>query len=92
MRPKVRQSKQSRRDRHVLDDNQKADAKVSAAIKRRIEEGHKGESDREEEIGTEEEHVDVQVKTLVEKHHLEKSEALQQVVETIEKGNRGAVD
>ncbi len=88
MRPKIRQSRQSRTDRHVLDDDQKADAKASAAIKRRIDEGHKGESDRKEEIGTEEEHVEEQVNTLVENHHLEKSYALQKVVETIEKGNR----
>ena len=88
MRPQIRKSKQSRKDRHVLDDNQKADAKVTAAIKRRIKEGHKGESDRASETGSEEENFKDQVKTLVENHHLEQDDALRRVMETLEQGNR----
>ena len=88
MRSRVRQSKQSRKDRHVLDDDQKADAKATAAIKRRIEEGHEGESDLANKTGTEEEHVEEQVKILVEKYRLEQNDALHRVLETIEQGNR----
>ena len=88
MRSHIEQSKQSRKDRHVLDDDQKADAKATAAIKRRIVEGHKGESDRASETGSEEENFKEQVKTLVEKHHLEQDDALRRVMETLEKGNR----
>ena len=66
MRPRVRQTRQRRGSRHVLDEDQKADAKATAAIKRRIEEGHEGESDRAGESGTEEEHKEVQVESLVE--------------------------
>ena len=88
MRPRVKKSRQSRNDRHELNDNQKADAKVTAAIKRRIVEGHPGESDQTDETGSKEEHVIEQVKTLVEKHNFEQSDALRRVIETMEKGHR----
>ena len=88
MRTRVRQSKQKRGPRHTLDEDQKADAKATAAIKRRIQEGHKGESDIAEETGTEQEHTEEQVKSLVEKHHFDERDALQRVAETIEAGSR----
>ena len=88
MRQRVRQARQRRDRRHNLDEDQKADAKATAAIKRRVEEGHQGESDRAGESGTEEEHKEAQVESLVEKHRLDQSDALQRVAETIEAGNR----
>ena len=39
MRQRVRQARQRRGPRHILDEEQKADAKATAAIKRRVEEG-----------------------------------------------------
>ena len=88
MRQRVRQARQRRDRRHNLDEDQKADSKATAVIKRRVEEGHQGESDRVGESGTEEEHKEAQVESLVEKHRLDQSDALQRVAETIEAGNR----
>ena len=88
MRDRVKKAKQSRGRRHNLDENQKADAMATAAIKRRMEEGHQGESDRAGETGTEEEQKAVQVKSLVDKHRHDESDALQRVAETIEAGSR----
>ena len=88
LRNRASQSNQSRTGRHQLDEDQKADAKTTAAIKRRIEEGHRGESDVAGETGTEDEHIQEQVRVLVEKHLLDRDQALQRVIETIEKGNR----
>jgi hypothetical protein len=87
MRPRIREARRLRPG-HVLDEDQKADAKATAAIKRRVEEGHQGESDVAEGSGTEEEHAEVQVKSLVEKHHLPEADALRRVAETIEAGNK----
>ena len=56
MRSRVRQARQRRGQRHVLDEDQKADAKATAAIKRRMQDGHEGESDKAGESGSEEEH------------------------------------
>ena len=88
MRPRVKEKIQLRGQRHVPNEDQKADAMATAAIKRRIVEGHQGESDRAGELGTEEEHKEAQVELLVEKHRLDQSDALQRVAETIEAGNR----
>ena len=88
LRNRASQWNQSRTGRHQLDEDQKADAKTTAAIKRRIEEGHRGESDVAGETGTEDEHIQEQVRVLVEKHLLDRDQALQRVIETIEKGNR----
>ena len=88
MRPRVQQARQPRGPRHKLDEDQKADAKASAAVKRRMQEGHQGESDRVGESGTEEEHKEAQVESLVEKHRLDQSDAFQRVAETIEAGSR----
>ena len=88
MRPRVRVARKRRDGHRDIDEDQKADAKATAAIKRRVEEGHQGESDRAGESGTEEEHKEAQVEFLVEKHRLDQSDALQRVAETIEAGNR----
>ena len=88
MRPRVREARQKRGPRHTLDEDQKADAKATAAIKRRIEEGHKGESDLAEETSTEDARTEAQVKSLVEKHRFDEDDALQRVTETIEAQSR----
>ena len=92
MRERVRQARQRRGRRHNLDEDQKADAKATAAIRRRMEDGHQGESDRAGESGTEEEHRETQVESLVENHRLDQIDALQRVAETIESGNRVRLD
>ena len=87
MRPRVKQRRMLRAG-HVIDEDQKADAKVTAAVKRRLEEGHEGESDRAGESGTKKEHKEAQVKSLVGKHHLDQNDALRQIDETIKAGSR----
>ena len=88
MRPRVREARQRRSLRHVLDEDQKADAKTTAAIRRRIQEGHTGESDRAGESGTDEEHRETQAESLVQKHHLDREDALRRIDETIKAGSR----
>ena len=88
MRSRVRLTKQPRNSRHILDEDQKADAKATNAIKRRIEEGYEGESDRAGEIGTEEEHKEIQVESLTDRHHLDHKDALQKIDETIQTQSR----
>lgn len=88
MRPRVKEARQRRGKRHTLDEDQKADAKATAAIKRRLGEGHKGASDVAKESGCEQEHTEEQVNSLVDKHHFAKDDALRRVAETIESGNR----
>lgn len=87
MRPRIKEARRRRPGRE-LDEDQKADAKATAAIKRRLEEGHRGESDVAEESGTEEQRAQTQVQSLVEKHHFSESDALKRVAETIETGNK----
>ena len=87
MRPRVREARRSRGAGHVQSEDQKADAKVTAAVKHRIEEGHKGKSDRAGELATEEEQRDKQVESLVVKHHIDQQDALRQIDETIKAGN-----
>ena len=88
MRPRVRQARQRRGRRHELDEDQKADAKATAAIRRRMQEGYEGESERVAESGTEAEHREAQVESLVGKHHLDQADALQRIDETIRARSR----
>ena len=88
MRARVRAARQRRGKRHELDEDQKADAKATAAIKRRMSEGHEGESERAGQAGTETEHKEAQVESLVDKHHLEETDALRRVDETIKAESR----
>ena len=88
LRSRSRKAKQRRGPRHVRDEEQKADAKVTAAIKRRTMEGHTGESDKAGESGSEEEHREAQVESLTQKHHFDRTDALLQIDETIRAGNR----
>ena len=81
-------SMQGRQSRHHQDEEQKADAKTSAAIRRRVKEGHQGESDRAGEKGTTEDQIQAQAQSLVEKHHFDREQALQKAMETVDKGNR----
>ena len=88
MRQRVRQAAQRRGPRHVLDEDQKADVKATSAIRRRIDEGYEGESDRAGESGTEEQRREAQVESLVEKHHLDRTDALQRIDDTIRTNSR----
>lgn len=88
MRSRVHEARQRRGRRHDLDEDQKADAKATSAIRRRMQEGYKGESERAGESGTEEDHREAHVKSLVHRHHLDRVDALQRIDETIKAGNR----
>ena len=88
MRSRVSAARRPRGPRHVLDEDQKADAKTTAAIRRRIQEGHTGESDRAGESGTDEEHRETQADSLVQKHHLDRGDALRRIDETVRGGSR----
>ena len=86
LRGRIKQSKQ-RRKRHDLDEDQKADAKASEAIRRRIEEGKTGESDSAKDQGNESDHSAAQVASLVERHHFTEEDAFERVRETFEANN-----
>ena len=88
MGSRVEQARRRRGKRHVFDDDQKADAKATAAIKRRMDDGHAGESDQAGESGSEEEHREAQVESLTRIHHFDPTDALKQIDETIRAGNR----
>ncbi len=87
MRPRVREARQSRGARHVQSEDQKADAKVTAAVKHRIQEGYKGKSDLAGESATEKEQREKQVESLVVKHRIDEQDALEKIDETIKAGN-----
>ena len=87
MKDRNKASKKSR-PRHQEDEEAKADAKATAAIKRRIEEGIKSPSDIAEETGTKEDHIKAQVAALIEKYHLDAKDALRRVTETYEANHR----
>ena len=88
LRHRCRQAKQPRGKRHVLDEDQKADAKATAAITRRMQEGHEGESDKAGESGSVEEQREAQVESLTGKHRFDQTDALQKIDETIRAGSR----
>ena len=88
MRPRVQEARRSRGKRHVLDEDRKADAKATAAIERRMEEGHAGESDKAGKSGSEKEHREVQIESLTRRHHLDPTDALRRIDETIRSRNR----
>lgn len=88
MRPRVREARKPRGPRHMADEDQKADQKATSAIKRRAEEGHEGESDRAGSQATKEEQKETQLKSLTEKHHLDRDDALHRIDETIKADSR----
>ena len=53
-----------------------------------MQDGHEGESDKAGESGSDEEHRDTQIESLTEKHHFDRTEALQRIDETIRAGSR----
>ena len=87
LRPRSRQANQPRGRRHVLDEDRRADARATAAIKRRMQEGHEGESDKAGESGSVEERREAQVESLTRRHHFDQVGALQEIDETIRAGN-----
>lgn len=88
MRSRVRTARLRRGQRHTLDEDQKADAKATAAIKRRMSEGYEGESERVGQSGTDTEHQEAHVESLVGRHHLDQTDALHRIDETIRAGSR----
>ena len=88
LRNHAKESNQPRKTRHQMDEQQKADAKVSAAIKRRGESGHKGESDAQPPYATETDRLEEEARLLTDKHHLEQQDARAKVRETLERGHR----
>ena len=87
MRNKIDQIKTPRK-RHNLEEEDKTDEIATEVIKKRQEEGHSGKSDELGEIGSEEEHRQEQVKSLVAQHDYDEDEAQRTVYETLLKGNR----
>lgn len=88
MRPRVREARQKRgHDSDASTEESIANAKATAAIRRRKQEGHQGDSDKAAETGTPTDHKERQVDSLVQKHHLDRDDALQRVDETIRSGS-----
>ena len=87
MRPRVKEARQRRHDRRANED-ERADAKATVVIERRAGEGHKGRSDQEGESASDQEKRERQLQSLVEKHHLDRPDALRRIDETIRAGNR----
>ena len=86
MRPRVRIRRKTLTLR-VGDEDTKADKKATAKIKQRIEEGHAGESDRRGASTTEDQRKHEEVRSLTERHQLERDDALRRIDETIRSGN-----
>lgn len=85
---KAQTRKTNKRRGEQVTEESRADAKVTAAIKRRQKDGRKGESDKQgEQIPTDEEKRDVQKKTLVGKHKMPEEDARQLIEETMRSGN-----
>ena len=93
MRTRVRESRQTRgHGSDASTEESTADAKATAAIRRRKQEGHQGESDKAAESGTPNDHKEQQVHSLVQKHHLDRDDARQRVDDTIRSGSLGSLD
>lgn len=88
LRERVKQHRQRRSSRHGATEEEKADSKATATIERRIEKGQLADSDRAAQSSSAEEQQEAQVRSLVDRHHLDHDEALQRIRETIENGNR----
>ena len=87
MRRRVREARKSRGPADFLTEDQKADARADAAVKRRIAEGHEGESERTGASATDAERKTMQIDSLVHKHRLDHTDALQEIDETIRQGS-----
>lgn len=87
IREQTRGRSKKRRVSEQLVQEDRADAKVTAAIKRRRQDGYKGESDsRDDEIPSDQEKRDVQKKTLVDKYKIPEEDALRLIEETMRSG------
>lgn len=86
MRPRVREARR-KRPGAPLDEDSKVDKKATAKIKQRIEGGHPGESDRRGKDATYDQRKKEEIQSLTEKHHLDPSDALHRIDETIKSGN-----
>lgn len=86
MRSRVKEARQQRGTRHADDKDRKADQKATAVIKRRIEEGNRGASDLAGAVGTQEQHQQKQLTSLVGRHHLDPQDAMQRIIETRKAG------
>ena len=87
LRRRSQESKQTRGKRHTQDEDHKADAKATATITRRIDDGIEGESDRSGGLVSKEEYRDYQIHNLIQVHHYDPDVANQEIDETILKGN-----
>ena len=88
MRVRVQEFKQTRGRRgQTSTEESKADQMASAAIRRRQQEGHEGASDKAAKSGTKNEHKQEQVRSLTQKHHLDREDALLRIDETIRSGS-----
>ena len=88
MRPRVREVRRKRGNAGGgSTEESTANARATAAIQRRKQAGHKGESDKAAETGTPVDHKEQQIQALVQKHHLDRDDALQRVDETIRSGS-----
>jgi len=87
MRPRVKEARKRRHEQRPSED-ERADAKATVVIERRAEEGHKGRSDQEGESTNEQERRERQLQSLVERHRLDRPDALRRIDETIRAGSR----
>ena len=88
MRPRVRESKKTRgQDSDSSIEESTANAKATAAIRRRREEATTGSRTRPQKTGTPNDHKEQQVHSLVQKHHLDRDDAQQRVDDTIRSGS-----
>ena len=74
MRKRIRVAGIKRGPRYQEDEKAKADAKVTAAIKRRIKEGYTGISDKQGSFTPQEDHQEIHINSL-KKHHFDENEA-----------------
>ena len=88
LKKRIEDAKQLRGNRHARNKEQKAEAKATAVIKRRMQEGHEGESDKAGGSGSDEEHREAQVESLTRRHHFDRTDALKRIDETIRSGSR----
>lgn len=89
MRARIRQYRITRhRQDDSYDEETIADKKASDVIKKREQDGYRGDSDKAAESGTEQEHREEQVRSLTEKHRLDPDDALRKVEETLKTDSR----
>ena len=87
MRVRVRQARKPR-PRPGLSTPKEPEWKVTAAILRRITQGSEGASDVAAASGTPDEHLAIQLKSLIDRHHMAQVEALRHASETIRNKHR----